>query len=192
MIIPIRILELRRMIRIPTRKWLLRILQSMAMVSEATAKSSWEPRERWFWIAKRKPCSTRSRERPTRPVSKRKGPAQYSTHQPVVMPLQPRRPKGAGPSVVVTAKKSSIGLGASARATTRTSLVAMVQLLWADAVIALTAKQAIQQSQTANGSGYIRFQPEWFDVNSDAVPEASGIEENRKLFVAEKKSLGLV
>jgi predicted dehydrogenase len=62
----------------------------------------------------------------------------------------------------------------------------------ADAVIALTAKQAIQQSQTANGSGYIRFQPEWFDVNSDAVPEASGIEENRKLFVAEKKSLGLV
>jgi predicted dehydrogenase len=61
----------------------------------------------------------------------------------------------------------------------------------ADAVIALTAKQAIQQSQRAGGNGYIRFEPEWFDVNSDAVPEATGIEETKKMFVAEKKSLGL-
>ena len=61
----------------------------------------------------------------------------------------------------------------------------------ADAVIALTAKLAIQNSQQPGGNGYIQFQPEWFDVNSDAVPEATSFEETKKMFALEKKNLGL-
>lgn len=61
----------------------------------------------------------------------------------------------------------------------------------ADAVIALTAKQAIQQSQVPGGSGFIRFEPGWFDVNSDEIPEAPGIEAARKVFEKEKSELGL-
>ena len=61
----------------------------------------------------------------------------------------------------------------------------------ADAVIALTAKMAIQNSQKPSGNGYIQFQPQWFDVNSDAVPEAESIEETKKMFAMEKKNLGL-
>lgn len=40
----------------------------------------------------------------------------------------------------------------------------------ADAVIALTTKLAIRNSQEG-GSGYINFDPRWFDPSSDAVPE---------------------
>ncbi len=61
----------------------------------------------------------------------------------------------------------------------------------ADAVIALTAKMAIQNSQRPGGNGYIQFQPQWFDVNSDAVPEAESVEETKKMFAMEKKNLGL-
>jgi hypothetical protein len=61
----------------------------------------------------------------------------------------------------------------------------------ADAVIALTAKQAIKNSQQVGGSGFIRFEPEWFDYQSDAVPEVNGIEETKKMFASEKQSLGL-
>ena len=61
----------------------------------------------------------------------------------------------------------------------------------ADAVIALTAKQAIQQSQQPGGSGFIRFQPGWFDVNSDEIPEAPGVEAAGKVFEQEKRELGL-
>ena len=60
----------------------------------------------------------------------------------------------------------------------------------ADAVIALTAKQAIANSQKKGGSGFIQFQPEWFDVDSDAVPEADGAEATRKMWDKEKKELG--
>ena len=43
-----------------------------------------------------------------------------------------------------------------------------------DAVIALTAKLAIKNSQNPSvGHGHIKFQPGWFDVNSDEVPESS-------------------
>jgi predicted dehydrogenase len=61
----------------------------------------------------------------------------------------------------------------------------------ADATIALTAKQAIANSQSATSHGYIRFEPEWFDVQSDAVPGATGAEAVRKVFEAEKRNCGL-
>ncbi len=62
----------------------------------------------------------------------------------------------------------------------------------ADAVIALTAKQAIHNSQRPDGNGFIRFEPEWFEYQSDAVPEANGMEATKKMFAMEKKNLGLV
>jgi len=61
----------------------------------------------------------------------------------------------------------------------------------ADAVIALTAKQAMTNSQKPGGHGHIVFQPEWFDANSDAIPEASTREETDKIFAQERKNLGL-
>ncbi len=60
-----------------------------------------------------------------------------------------------------------------------------------DAVIALTAKQAIANSQKVGGHGFIAFQPEWFDFKSDGVPEVSGAEATRHLFETESKTLGL-
>jgi len=60
----------------------------------------------------------------------------------------------------------------------------------ADAVIALTAKQAIANSQKKGGNGYIEFQPGWFDVASDEVPEADGAEATKKMWAKEKKELG--
>lgn len=62
----------------------------------------------------------------------------------------------------------------------------------ADAVIALTAKQAIQNSQKPGRNGFIEFQPEWFEVDDDAVPEAAGREQTTKTFNDEKKNLGMV
>ena len=61
----------------------------------------------------------------------------------------------------------------------------------ADACVALTARQAIKNSQKKGGHGFIQFQPEWFDVDADAVPEATSIEETKKIFAMEKKNLGL-
>ncbi len=61
----------------------------------------------------------------------------------------------------------------------------------ADATIALTAKKAIANSQASGGNGFIRFEPEWFDFKTDAVPEVSGAEATRQLFDQEKKNLGL-
>ena len=61
----------------------------------------------------------------------------------------------------------------------------------ADAVIALTAKQAVGNSQKPGGNGYIQFQPGWFDVNSDQIPEADGSEAQRRVFDEERKNLGL-
>ena len=60
----------------------------------------------------------------------------------------------------------------------------------ADAVIALTAKQAIANSQKKGGNGHIEFQPGWFDVASDEVPEADGAEATKKMWAKEKKELG--
>ncbi len=44
----------------------------------------------------------------------------------------------------------------------------------ADAVIALTSKVAIKNSQTDKG-GYIRYESEWFEIDHDATPDGSDI-----------------
>lgn len=61
----------------------------------------------------------------------------------------------------------------------------------ADAVIALTAKKAINNSSKKGGHGFIQFQPDWFKVNSDSVPEADSFEDNKAIVAKEKKALGL-
>jgi len=61
----------------------------------------------------------------------------------------------------------------------------------ADAVIALTAKKAISNSQKPGGHGFIQFKPEWFDVNSDEVPEAEGAAETTAMWDKERRDLGL-
>lgn len=60
----------------------------------------------------------------------------------------------------------------------------------ADAVIALTAKQAIKNSNSKGGHGFIQFEDSWFDFKSDDVPEATGIEDAKKMFAIEKQNLG--
>ena len=61
----------------------------------------------------------------------------------------------------------------------------------ADAVIALTSRLAIRNSQRPSGHGFIPFQPEWFDVNVDAVPEADGAAATQVIFNREKETLKL-
>lgn len=41
----------------------------------------------------------------------------------------------------------------------------------ADAVIALVSRQAIQNSNIPGRNGFVQYKSEWFDANSDAVPE---------------------
>lgn len=41
----------------------------------------------------------------------------------------------------------------------------------ADAVIALVARQAIQNSNKKDGHGFVQYQSDWFEASSDAVPE---------------------
>ena len=57
--------------------------------------------------------------------------------------------------------------------------------------MALTAKKAIHNSNKKGGHGFIQFQPEWFDVDSDAVPEADSLAQNTASMSEEKKRLGL-
>ena len=59
----------------------------------------------------------------------------------------------------------------------------------ADATIALTAKQAIKNSQRRGGHGFIQFEHGWFDPESNECPEATTIEEANKLFQQEKQNL---
>lgn len=60
-----------------------------------------------------------------------------------------------------------------------------------DAVIALTSKLAIRNSQKGK-SGYIEFDPQWFDPKSDAVPEDPNNSGEGPNIQSAKKSLGLV
>ncbi|HMO12676.1 MAG TPA: Gfo/Idh/MocA family oxidoreductase [Pirellulaceae bacterium] len=59
-----------------------------------------------------------------------------------------------------------------------------------DAVIALTANLAIRRSQSELHGGYIQFRPDWFDVSSDAVPEAELNPVNGPTIASERASLG--
>ena len=62
----------------------------------------------------------------------------------------------------------------------------------ADAVIALTARLAIQNSRRPGGHGFIPFQPNWFDYRSDAIPEADSEATAKAIFNEEIKNLKLV
>ena len=58
----------------------------------------------------------------------------------------------------------------------------------ADAVIALTAKQAIKNSRDPQiGHGFIPFQPGWFNVESDEIPEARSIADAQRWFDQARK-----
>lgn len=61
----------------------------------------------------------------------------------------------------------------------------------ADATIALTARQAIKNSQKPGGHGFIQFEHDWFDYKTDAVPEAVGAEATKAMWAEEKKKLGM-
>ena len=61
----------------------------------------------------------------------------------------------------------------------------------ADAVLALTARQAIQNSQKPGGHGFIQFKPEWFDVNEEAVPEADNAEATKLAWSQARKNCNL-
>lgn len=61
----------------------------------------------------------------------------------------------------------------------------------ADAVIALAAKQAIGNSQKPGGHGFMQFQPGWFNVDSNEIPEVDGKAAQDKFFDEERKNLGL-
>ena len=59
-----------------------------------------------------------------------------------------------------------------------------------DAVIALTSKLAINNSNKPGGHGFIAFNPEWYEVDSDAVPETEHGHPERSI-AAEKERLGI-
>ena len=48
-----------------------------------------------------------------------------------------------------------------------------------DAIIALTTNVAIDKSIRGE-AGFVRFEPEWFDVHHDATPDGSNVEQERQ------------
>ncbi len=60
-----------------------------------------------------------------------------------------------------------------------------------DAVIALTAKIAINNSNKKGKSGFVSFEPEWFDPDSDSVPEADENRSSTEWMQMEKANLGI-
>lgn len=62
----------------------------------------------------------------------------------------------------------------------------------ADAVIALTAKQAMKNGQDGKATGgFIQFKEEWFDINKDDVPEVDAGGREDLSIKSVKKSVGL-
>ena len=49
----------------------------------------------------------------------------------------------------------------------------------ADAIVALTAKEAIRQSIEGK-SGFVKFEPSWFDIRNDDTPDGSSVEEEKR------------
>ena len=56
-----------------------------------------------------------------------------------------------------------------------------------DAVMALTAKLAIANSNQGKG-GYIQFEDSWFDTTNDATPDGSSVADEYKKLVNAAKS----
>ena len=59
----------------------------------------------------------------------------------------------------------------------------------ADAVVALTTKLAIQKSNRPGQNGFVQFDPNWFDLNHDSVPETQLMSGNAPTINSEKRSL---
>ncbi len=61
----------------------------------------------------------------------------------------------------------------------------------ADAVVALTTRLAIQRSGQPGEHGFVAFQPEWFDVDSDAVPETLFSQNTTATVSGQRTELGI-
>ena len=84
----------------------------------------------------------------------------------------------------------SIGLGVFSQVILKINLDATAQWHLGDAAIALTARQAIKNSQVKGKHGFIQFDEEWFDVQSDGVPEAEGAEATKENVGRRKEEFG--
>ncbi len=62
----------------------------------------------------------------------------------------------------------------------------------ADACIALTTKLAIGNARKPNGHGFIQFNPNWFDIDRDEVPEDINNDGSGPNIASEKKNLGVI
>ena len=60
-----------------------------------------------------------------------------------------------------------------------------------DAIVALTTRLAIQNSQRPGQHGFVAFQPEWFDLNHDSVPETLFDENTSATIEGQRKELGV-
>ena len=60
-----------------------------------------------------------------------------------------------------------------------------------DAIVALTTRLAIQNSQIPGQHGFVAFQPEWFDLNHDSVPETLFDENTSATIEGQRKELGV-
>ena len=65
------------------------------------------------------------------------------------------------------------------------------QVALTDAVVALTTKMAIQASQKPGSHGFVAFQPEWFDLEDDRVPETLFQPNSTATIAGERKALGI-
>ncbi|MGI9515483.1 MAG: Gfo/Idh/MocA family protein [Pirellulaceae bacterium] len=63
------------------------------------------------------------------------------------------------------------------------------QIALADAVVALSTRLAIQKSKLPRQHGFMQFNPDWFDIDNDAVPETQGPEKNPPTIASETRSL---
>jgi predicted dehydrogenase len=59
----------------------------------------------------------------------------------------------------------------------------------ADAVVALTTRLAIQKSRQPGQHGFVAFDPAWFDMNHDAVPETALMPRNPPTISSETRAL---
>ncbi len=54
-----------------------------------------------------------------------------------------------------------------------------------DAVIALTTNFALKQSVAGKGSGFVKFDDKWYDLNDDATPDGSSVKDEYERLVKE-------
>ena len=155
-----------------------------------TVKSCLGPRGLWFSIAKRKSCSTRWPGRLTKPASKRRVTAVLDTS--ASGDAAPAKTAEAG-GPVSRGYKEEIEHWAWCISTgdLRDQPRCNGPVALADAVIALTSKQAMANSQVPGGNGFIQFQPGWFNVDSNEIPEVDGKSAQDKFFDEERKNIGL-